>query len=269
MAKFFDHVGGFATNDTSSNNTNFYFQFGGKPLLKIQDPDNTGSEINYGYLITSEDSAQSINGNLHVYGLLGTTYNSKSAGITSSYGWDVSGGLHVDTITVSDIDTGTIVTNTLNERNISDIFETSSSKVKNASNADQLVGNWYCGNLQLKNTSSTSSNPIFGTCSATKFTATSDKNLKTNIQDCNKYGLDIINQLQLKTFTWKDDVKQELNFGLIAQDLLQILPSELKDFYVVKREDGYLTISESKLIYVLINAVKELQAEIVALKNKG
>ena len=98
---------------------------------------------------------------------------------------------------------------------------------------------------------------------AKTFYARSDKRLKDNIKDCN-YGLDIIQKIAVKEYNFKGE--EETAIGCIAQELNEILPEELKDSIVAKGE--YLAINDSKLIYFLINAVKELKQEIETLKNK-
>ena len=51
--------------------------------------------------------------------------------------------------------------------------------------------------------------------------------------------------------------------GCMAQDLQQICPE-----IVHQGEDGYLTIEESKIVYLLLDKMKEMQKEIDALKGE-
>jgi len=103
------------------------------------------------------------------------------------------------------------------------------------------------------------------------FNAPSDIRLKTNITSYN-IGLSAINSLSPVTYDLydrakkiEDNVEEIANknlVGLIAQDVQK---TELKDM-VFEGSDGYLNLNSSNITYALVNAVKELSAEISALK---
>ena len=94
---------------------------------------------------------------------------------------------------------------------------------------------------------------------ASGFYATSDKRLKTNIEDyvCSKSILD----LPVKKFEFTNKPGQ-VNIGCIAQDLQEICPE-----IVNTNEDGYLSINESKIVYLLLEEVKKLRQELNELKR--
>ena len=101
------------------------------------------------------------------------------------------------------------------------------------------------------------------------FNATSDKRAKINIQPFNGNALDIINKLQTYTY---DYINSKIkSYGLMAQDLLDV---DLNGFSFVDNKtatgenNDYMTIRESKLVYLLIEAVKEQQTQINELKQK-
>ena len=94
---------------------------------------------------------------------------------------------------------------------------------------------------------------------ATSFYATSDKRLKENIVDYTPENS--ILDLPIKEFDFKSDGSHHI--GCIAQDLQKICPE-----LVQEDKDGYLSIEESKLIYLLLNEVKLLKAEVEELKEK-
>lgn len=99
-----------------------------------------------------------------------------------------------------------------------------------------------------------------GNISATSFTASSDKRLKENIIPYNCES-SILNLPVYKYNFIADNTKQE-HIGCLAQDLQKICPE------IVKEDDnGYLSINESKLVYLLLMEVKELKAEIEKLKE--
>ena len=96
---------------------------------------------------------------------------------------------------------------------------------------------------------------------AKTFDAISDIRKKTAIQDyrCKKSILD----LPVKEFEFIDDETHTKNIGCIAQDLQEICPE-----IVHEDADGYLSIEETKLVYLLLQEVKELKKEIKALKGE-
>ena len=96
---------------------------------------------------------------------------------------------------------------------------------------------------------------------ATQFNATSDIHKKTAIQDykCNKSILD----LPIKEFEFIGDETHTKHIGCIAQDLQEICPE-----IVHEGKDGYLSIEETKLIYLLLQEVKELKKELKVLKGE-
>lgn len=98
-----------------------------------------------------------------------------------------------------------------------------------------------------------------GEVTAQSFNAQSDKRLKTNIVDYspNKSILD----LPIKEFDYITTEKHAI--GCIAQDLQEICPE------IVDEDDkGYLSIQESKLVYLLLDEVKKLRAELDELKGR-
>jgi len=112
-----------------------------------------------------------------------------------------------------------------------------------------------------------------GNNSAT-WAVTSDQRLKKNIVD-NNVGLDKISQIQVRNFEYRteDEVtelpknqainKQGVQLGAIAQELQAILPDCVKE-----ESTGVLSVNSDNIMWHLINAVKELSAEVNALKAK-
>lgn len=92
---------------------------------------------------------------------------------------------------------------------------------------------------------------------------TSDVRLKENISDL-KYGLNEILQMRPVSYLWKDKKPSaNLTLGLIAQEVLKLTP-EVVD---MPEDGGYLGMNYSQLIPVLINGIKEQQAQIEELKT--
>ncbi len=84
---------------------------------------------------------------------------------------------------------------------------------------------------------------------------TSDARMKKGITNLN-YGLSQIMQLRPVSFQWKDRKDGQLNLGLIAQEVAEVIPEA-----VVKGKDEATTmgLNYSSLVPVLIKAVQEQQ----------
>lgn len=94
---------------------------------------------------------------------------------------------------------------------------------------------------------------------ANSFTARSDKRLKENIKEfeAQKSILD----LPIVEFDYKKT--GEHSIGCLAQDLQEICPELVKE-----DENGYLSIHESKIIYLLLQELKSQKEELGNLKKK-
>ncbi|MEL6923999.1 MAG: tail fiber domain-containing protein [Bacteroidota bacterium] len=100
------------------------------------------------------------------------------------------------------------------------------------------------------------------------WTSTSDRRLKKNIEDYN----DGLNQLlKIRPVTYQFNEKsgldtEEMQVGVIAQELNEVTPYMVGDF----EKDGttYLNVDNSAMTYMLINAVKEQQAQIEKLQQQ-
>jgi hypothetical protein len=102
----------------------------------------------------------------------------------------------------------------------------------------------------------------------------SDQRLKKNIVD-NNVGLDKVTQIQVRNFEYRteDEVtdlpknqaiaKQGVQLGVIAQELQQVLPDCVKT-----ESTGVMAVEHDNIMWHMINAIKELNAEITALKAK-
>ena len=128
---------------------------------------------------------------------------------------------------------------------------------------DRLVWSYTLDTDYSKNTNTNSvlmSLNTSGNLTANSFTANSDKRLKENIESyvCDKSIL----ELDVKKFDFINGPKNQI--GCLAQDLQEICPE-----LVTTGEDGYLGIQESKIVYLLLDEVKKLKAEVEELKAKA
>ena len=101
-----------------------------------------------------------------------------------------------------------------------------------------------------------------GYLNSTGFNATSDRRLKENIKEFipQKSILD----LPIVEYDFIDTKRHDI--GCLAQDLQEICPE-----IVSEDEKGFLSIEESKIVYLLLDEVKKLRAEVDQLKalNNG
>ena len=116
-------------------------------------------------------------------------------------------------------------------------------------------------------------NGAYNEKNVTTWETTSDERIKKNIKD-NNTGLDILSQIQVRNFEYRtpDEItnlpshaaieKDGVQLGVIAQEIQKVLPE-----CVSENSTGVLSVNTDPLVWYLINAVKELKAEIQALKG--
>ena len=94
---------------------------------------------------------------------------------------------------------------------------------------------------------------------------TSDKRHKNNIQTIPN-ALEKVTKLNGVTWEWNDDVnevtKSTPKTGLIAQEVQEVLPEVDKT-----RDDGFLALDYSKMMGLMVEAIKEQQIQINELRN--
>lgn len=72
------------------------------------------------------------------------------------------------------------------------------------------------------------------------------------------YGLDEVTALRPVSYNWRDGPVDEVHFGLVAQEVAQVLPELVEG----DEADGPLSLNYSELVPVLVSAVQEQQEEI-------
>ena len=148
------------------------------------------------------------------------------------------------TSTIVDTTTTSIITHKAKEHNFSSGYVT----IGNGGNATKEDYSLYIQN----------------SCNALYFNATSDIRAKTKVQHASFKALNIVKSLPVYTFNYKETGSPAI--GLIAQDAAKI--SFGSDFSLVNNETAsgengdYMTIKESKLIYILWKAIQEQQEQI-------
>jgi hypothetical protein len=102
---------------------------------------------------------------------------------------------------------------------------------------------------------------VFTNGSVTYYNATSDYRLKEDFKTIN--GLELVNKIKVYDYKWKtNDSRMD---GVLAHELAEVLP-----YAVTGIKDGkdMQSVDYSKIVPVMVQAIKELKAELDILKNK-
>ena len=116
--------------------------------------------------------------------------------------------------------------------------------------------------------------PVYNSPNTSSFSTTSDERIKKNIVD-NNIGLDAIEKIRVRNFEYrtKDEItdfdyadavvveKEGVQLGVIAQEIKEILPDVVK-----QNTTGAYAVDPDNITWYLVNAVKELSAEVKSLK---
>jgi hypothetical protein len=110
---------------------------------------------------------------------------------------------------------------------------------------------------------------------SSSWATTSDRRIKKNIVD-NTVGLEKINQIRVCNFEYRTSneidpsipsssavPKAGIQLGVIAQELQEVIPECVKE-----ESTGVLSVDTDRVIWHLVNAVKELSAQVDALKAR-
>ena len=104
-----------------------------------------------------------------------------------------------------------------------------------------------------------------------EFAAISDERLKTNIQDTDVVGLDVINNLRLVKFDWNETATQDAGWsmtghqklGFVAQEVEAIVPE-----FISEDTNGFKIMGDSGFVPYLIKAMQEQQTKIQELEAR-
>jgi hypothetical protein len=114
---------------------------------------------------------------------------------------------------------------------------------------------------------------VYNQGNTSTWATTSDERLKKNIVD-NNIGLEKITAIQVRNFEYRTEAevtdlpahsvikKDGVQLGVIAQELQAVLPE-----CVTEQSTGVLSVDVDNLTWYLVNAIKELKAEIDQLKG--
>jgi hypothetical protein len=109
--------------------------------------------------------------------------------------------------------------------------------------------------------STTQVGSISVTTVATSYNVTSDYRLKEDLKPIK--GLELVNRIKVYDYKWKsEDTRMD---GVMAHELAEVLPYAVTG---VKDGEQMQQVDYSKIVPVMVQAIKELKAELEALKNK-
>lgn len=145
------------------------------------------------------------------------------------------------------------------------------------SNGIGLVASFGAGNLQITatNTLYTGAANCYKTGSTTAWIIASDARIKKNISPYTK-GITELKQINIKNFEFNglgNSIDGTKGIGVIADEIEQVLPNSVGTNKVKLNKDDAERVDlkhfdSTELVYLLVNSVKELSAEVERLKAK-
>ena len=104
---------------------------------------------------------------------------------------------------------------------------------------------------------------------ATAWASASDARLK-NVTGTYTNALADIAQIEPVKFTWKSDVENKPQVGVLAQSVIGVVPEAVDSDVRVSKEDDteYMSVRYTELIPLMIAAIQELNAKVTALEAK-
>jgi hypothetical protein len=108
---------------------------------------------------------------------------------------------------------------------------------------------------------STGLGSIQGNGSTVSYFTTSDYRLKEDLKSIN--GLEIVNKIKVYDYKWK--ASENRMDGVLAHELAEVLPYAVTG---IKDGEQMQSVDYSKIVPVMVQAIKDLKAELDTLKNK-
>lgn len=154
-----------------------------------------------------------------------------------------------------------------NTYSCSQIFDNATTVGINKSTGFTYTWNGGLTGSTLPSTNGTVRLDVDGVIRGTAIITTSDKTLKTNIENISNAS-QIVAKLIGKTYQWTNEFQKETgidngkHYGFLAQDLAEVLPD-----VVMKDVNGRYGVEYQAIIPILVEAIKEQQTQIDALKS--
>jgi len=236
------------------------FTGSGSGLTSIPNSATTAASANGASTIVARDTNGSFTANV----VTATTFSGSGASITSINASNISSG----TVATARLASGTANASTYLRGDQTWATVTSGTTITNdtSTNASYypLLTTATSGSISAANVSSTKLiyNPSTGNLSATIHHSSSDSRLKTDIKPIPD-ALVKVSQINGVTYVRTDTDETIRHTGVIAQDVEKVLPE-----VIAVGLDGYKVVAYGNMIGLLVEAIKELKAEVDALKGK-
>jgi len=255
-------------NDNDVGGLAFFTSSGSTPSDTVEEVMRLAGNGNVGIGTTDPQALLDVNGDAEINGL---TVGRGAGGISTN---SVLGfqALQSNTTGINNTAVGHQAGNVITTGSRNTIFG-QSCDTSAADGDDQIVVGYNLTGKGNETAFIGGTNGAYNEKNVTTWETTSDQRIKKNIVD-NTDGLDVISQIQVRNFEYRapDEItelpghaaiKQEgTQIGVIAQELQQVLPE-----CVSENSTGVLSVNTDPLVWYLINAVKELKAEIEELKG--
>jgi hypothetical protein len=119
------------------------------------------------------------------------------------------------------------------------------------------------GNISIDNTNNSYKLDVSGTIRATgDVIAYSDARVKENVETIEN-ALDKVTKLRGVSYTRNDIEDKSTKIGVIAQEILEVVPE-----VVQQDNEGKYSVSYGNIVGLLIESIKELKAEVDELKSR-
>lgn len=100
-----------------------------------------------------------------------------------------------------------------------------------------------------------------------RYNTTSDRRLKTNIEDAEDAGK-IIDGIKVRQFDWKEPGLDHVEHGFIAQELQKHVPAAVREGDHGNKMDDIWQVDVSRLVPILVKEIQSLRARVLALESK-
>ena len=172
---------------------------------------------------------------------------------------NTSGATIIDNLYMTD---GVITSHGTRNLTLGDLGFSGASNANYITNNNQLSNGAGYSTYSSNQATNTNSSVTFGSITSSgNITAYSDLKLKTEINTI-KNSLDMVSKLRGVNYKWLSNGQDDI--GVIAQEVEEVLPEVVKE-----TDDGIKTVDYGRMVCVLIESIKELNAKVKILEGKN
>ena len=172
---------------------------------------------------------------------------------------NTSGATVIDQLNMTD---GVITSHSTRTLTLANLGYTGATNANYITNNNQLSNGAGYSTYSSNQATNTNSSVTFGSITSSgNITAYSDLKLKTEIHTI-KNSLDMVSKLRGVNYKWLSN--NQADIGVIAQEVEEVLPEVVKE-----TDDGIKTVDYGRMVCVLIESIKELNAKVKILEGKN